>query len=102
MQKRASTVSAVDLADRCLTPAQLTAYFPHKSPATIKKDISRRADQLPPFFRVGRQTLFRESQVLAWLDKKQREWEEGKEKVEVVEAVEAEGPRRGPKRRGGE
>ena len=99
MQKRASTVSAVDSADRCLTPAQLTAYFPHKTVATIKKDLSRRVDQLPPFFRVGRQTLFRESQVIAWLDQKQKEWNE-RGKGEVEREV-AEAPRRGPKRKGG-
>ena len=101
-QQCASTLAAtVDSADRCLTPAQLTAYLPHKSSDTIKKDLSRRPSTLPPFFRIGRQTLFRESQVLAWLDRKQKEWEQGSQTVESGKEV-VEKPRRGAKRRGGE
>lgn len=100
--RRASTLVKVNSADRCLTPAQLTAYLPSRSAETIKKDLSRRPASLPPFFRLGRQTLFRESQVLAWLDQKQKEWDErGKEKIESGSAV-VEAPRRGPKRRGAE
>lgn len=98
MMAYACTSPVAETADRCLTPSQLTAYLPNKSPATIKKDLSRRPEQLPPFFRVGRQTLFRESQVLAWLDKKQREFNG---KTDDAAASEPAAPRRrGQKRRG--
>lgn len=67
--------TVITTADRCLTPAQLSvAYFPHRSAATIKKDLSRNPSSLPPFFRIGRQTLFRESTVLSWLDQQEAAW----------------------------
>ncbi len=48
-----------------LNPEQAAPHI-GKSCATIKADISRRPQSLPPFLKVGRKLYFRPSDILAW------------------------------------
>jgi predicted DNA-binding transcriptional regulator AlpA len=54
--------------DRTLTPQDLcTPEFLNIKLATLYSHISRKTD-LPPSFKVGSQTRWRESEVLKWIE----------------------------------
>lgn len=57
--------------DRLLTVADLAAIL-RLSPKTLKSDVSRRPETLPPRVRVpgGRRVLWRAKDVEAWLEQR--------------------------------
>jgi predicted DNA-binding transcriptional regulator AlpA len=57
--------------DRILNPKELAETL-HIKTGTLYSHMSRGTD-LPPSFRVGSQTRWRESQVLTWIEKKEKE-----------------------------
>lgn len=58
--------------NRTLTPQELANEFLNIKLSTLYSHLSRKVD-LPEFFRVGSQTRWRESKVLEWIDKKEKE-----------------------------
>jgi predicted DNA-binding transcriptional regulator AlpA len=58
--------------DRVLNPEQLAKEFLNIKLGTLYSHISRGTD-LPPSFKIGSQTRWRESQVLVWIEKKEKE-----------------------------
>ena len=57
--------------DRVLNPEELAKEFFHIKLGTLYSHMSRGKD-LPPSFRVGSQTRWRESVVLKWIEAKEK------------------------------